>query len=170
MKQKRYSDEQRRWALDQMKPPVNKTLKQLAKESGITEVTLRTWRDAAGTRGESVPSGRPSEDWSSAQKFHAVLETAALSEEEVAAYCRSRGILPEQLHQWRLACEQANEVSVGEAPISNSRGAVTSPDVRRQLKELEKELRRKDAALAEAAALLVLRKKASAIWGTGEDA
>ena len=169
MKQRRYSEEQRRWALDQMKPPVNKTVKQLAKESGITEVTLRTWRDTAGTRGESVPSGRPSEDWNSAQKFHAVLETAALSEEEVAAYCRSRGILPEQLHQWRLACEQANDVSVGEAP-SSSRGAVTSPDVRRQLKELEKELRRKDAALAEAAALLVLRKKASAIWGTGEDA
>ena len=42
MRQIRYSDEQRRWAVEQMKVPVNKTVKQLAKETGITEVTLRT--------------------------------------------------------------------------------------------------------------------------------
>lgn len=167
MKQVRYSEEQKRWALDQMKAPVNKTVKQVANETGITEVSLRTWREAASKKGECIPSGRASEDWSSAQKFHAVMESAPLNEEETSAYCRSRGILPEQLHQWRLACEQANEFSDG--PSSDS-GRVSSPDTRRHLKELERELRRKDAALAEAAALLVLRKKASAIWGTGEDA
>ncbi len=165
MKQVRYSQEQKRWALDQMKTPVNKTIKQVAKETGITEVTLRTWREAAGKKGEFIPSGRTSDVWTSAQKFHTVLETAPLSEEETSAYCRSRGILPEQLHQWRLACEQANELE----ERASDRDSVNSPSVRGQLKALERELRRKDAALAEAAALLVLRKKASAIWGTGEE-
>jgi transposase len=39
----------------------------------------------------------------------------------------------------------------------------------RRVRELEKELRRKDKALAEAAALLVLQKKVQAIWGDADD-
>ncbi len=166
MKLVRYTEEQRRQALDQMKMPLNKTIKQVAKETGITEVTLRTWREAAWQRGESLPSGRASQEWSSAQKFHAVLESASLSEQEISAYCRSRGLLPAQLHQWRVACEQANS-EPGERHAGAEKAVALDPQ--RHITQLERELRRKDAALAEAAALLVLRKKADAIWGTGED-
>ncbi len=45
-----------------------------------------------------------------------------------------------------------------------------SPDTQQQIRNLQRELKRKNEALAEAAALLVLRKKADAIWGQGEDA
>jgi hypothetical protein len=74
-------------------------------------------------------------------------------------------LLPEQIRQWRVACEQAN------ASMTTSQGVV-KPDsgmARERIKQLERELRRKDAALAETAALLVLRKKAEAIWGKDED-
>ncbi len=161
----RYTAEQKRWAIEQMKAPLNRTVVELAKESGITAVTLRTWRDEARNGGELVPAGRASERWSSSEKFRAVLETAPLSEEEVAQYCRAKAILPEQLQQWRLACEQANE-SMGRA---SELGRVVSPGVQEQIRRLEQELRRKNEALAETAALLVLRKKADAIWGKGEE-
>lgn len=166
MKQVRYTAEQKRWAVEQMKSPKNSTVKELAKETGITEVSLRTWRDEARAAGECVPSGRPSERWSGSAKFHVVLATAALSEQEVAEYCRAQGILPEQLQQWRQACEQANDNSASVGDL----GRVVSADAQYKIRGLERELRRKNEALAEAAALLVLRKKADAIWGTGEDA
>ncbi len=88
-----------------------------------------------------------------------------MSQEEVAQYCRSKSVLPEQLQQWRRACEQAN---AADRPAAKAGGA--SAATAQQIKALERELRRKMDALAETAALLVLRKKADAIWGTGEDA
>lgn len=166
MKQIRYTAEQKRWAVEQMKPPLNRTVVEVAKETGITEVSLRTWRDAARQGGQFVPAGQPSERWSSSEKFRVVLETAPLSEQETAAYCRAKGVLPEYVQQWRQACEQANDSAerVGEL------GRVVNPHARERIRGLERELRRKNEALAETAALLVLRKKADAIWGTGEDA
>lgn len=166
MKQIRYTPEQKRWAIEQMKSPLNRTVAEVAKDTGITEVSLRTWRDAARATGEFVPSGHSSERWSSSEKFRIVLETATLSEEETAAYCRAKGMLPEQVQQWRQACEQANENGerVGEL------GRVVNPNAHEKIRGLERELRRKTEALAETAALLVLRKKANAIWGKGEDA
>jgi transposase-like protein len=165
MKYIRYSPEQREWAVSQMKLPHNRTVVELAKETGITEVTLRAWRDAERAKGGLVPSGEGSEDWSGGAKFRVVLETAPLSEEELAEYCRAKSILPEQVRQWRQACELANEP---EAVLSGT-AAVVHPDAKQQIRQLERELRRKNDALAEAAALLVLRKKADAIWGKEED-
>lgn len=145
-----------------MKSPDNLTVVQLARQSGITEVTLRSWRDAARAGGELVPAGLASESWSSADKFRVVLETAPLSQAEAGQYCRAKAILPEQLEQWRQACERANEVL---GPKPGSLGQVVNPTMQEQIRLLERELRRKNEALAEAAALLVLGKKADAIWG-----
>jgi transposase-like protein len=165
MQQKRYTAEHKRWVISQMAPPLNRSVVELAKETGITGVTLRTWRKEAMAAGELSPIGDGG-NWSSAQKFQAVLETAPLSAEEVSEYCRRKGIQPEQLRQWRAACEQANGTDVAAAAAGTP---VANPSALKRLKELERQLQRKDAALAEAAALLMLRKKANAIWGTEED-
>ena len=166
MKQMKYTAEQKRWAVDQMKPPLNRTVRMLSKETGISEVTLRTWRDACRAEGEFVPCGLSVEHWSGSEKFRVVLETAPLSEEELAQYCRAKGLMPGHIQQWRQACEEANE----SAPVDGELGRVVSPQAREKIRDLERELRRKNEALAEAAALLMLRKKAEAIWGKGEDA
>jgi transposase-like protein len=167
MERRRYTEAQKSWVLLQMAPPLNRTVVELARETGITTVTLRTWRRAAIENGMKIATAdEGAKDWSSAQKFRAVLEAAPMSEEEVAQYCRARGILPEQLMQWRQACEQANEVSTVR-PCDHS--PVDAPRAVQRVKELERELRRKESALAEAAALLILRKKADAIWGKDED-
>lgn len=164
MEQKRYTAEQKRWSIEQMAPPLNRTVVELAKETGITTVSLRTWRKEAVAAGALAPSGQAG-GWSGAQKFQAVLESAPLSEAEVSGYCRRKAIQPEQLRQWRAACEQAN----GGGERVGAGTPVDAPSAVKRVKELEKELRRKEAALAEAAALLMLRKKADAIWGLGED-
>ena len=138
----------------------------LAQETGIGESTLYAWRMALQTtQGALVPkSGKSLTQWSSAEKFTVVCETAALSEAERAEYARRKGLLVEQITAWTQACRDANGI-LKEPPEVREQ---TRRDQKR-IQELERELRRKERALAEAAALLVLRKKARAIWGD-EDA
>lgn len=101
------------------------------------------------------------EGWSSRDKFAAVLETAALNEADLAEYCRKRGLYPAQITVWRSACEQVNDWD----RASTARLGQATKEEKKRVKDLERELTRRDRALAEAAALLILRKKASAIWG-----
>jgi transposase-like protein len=161
-----YSMERRESVLKKMLPPNNVSIAALAKEEGISDATLYLWRKQARTQGRLMPdSDTTSNGWTSRDKFAAVMETAAMSETDIAAYCREKGIYPEQLLQWRKACEQANDWSqVSEKDLKSA----TKAD-RKKLAKLEKELARKEKALAEAAALLVLRKKYNALFGDPED-
>ena len=163
---KRYSAERKESVIQKMMPPYNTPIAELAAETGISHVTLYTWRRQARVEGIAVPAdGKNPEKWSSEDKFAIVLEAASLNEAELAEYCRQKGLYVEQIEAWRKACLQANANSVAKAKAQREQ---TKQD-RKQIKKLEQELRRKDKALAEAAALLVLQKKARAIWGDGED-
>jgi len=161
----RYSPERIEAVLKKMLPPENKPISELAKEEGISEGTLYLWRRKARSQGRLLPDGDTTpEGWSARDKFGAVVETAALNETELAQYCRQRGLYPEQVKAWRAACEQATdwEREAGERQSESLRAE------RKRSKALERELARKEKALAETAALLTLRKKAQAIWGDGE--
>ena len=163
----KYSVERKQAVMAKMLPPHNKTVSQLAEEENISVPTLYAWRKEARSQGRLLPDGDTSPTgWSSADKFAAVLETAALNEAELSEYCRKRGLYPDQIRQWREACEQANDWDRS----LNHRLKNARKDDEQRVRELERELRRKEAALAETAALLVLRKKAQAIWGDNEDA
>lgn len=110
-------------------------------------------------------NGKIAEEWSSKDKFGVVLETAHLNETELAEYCRSKGLFVEQIAGWREACQEANA-----QPVTRSREErEQSKSDRKRIKELERDLLRKEKALAETAALIVLRKKAQAIWGAPEE-
>lgn len=163
----RYSEEFKYSIMKRMMPPENQLASTIAKETGLSEATLYQWRKQARAKGLAVPSGEQAvERWSTQDKFLIVMETAKLSEVELAEYCRSKGLYVEQVQTWRDACMQANGGVAQEA----TRLQKDVRDKDREIKRLERELRRKEAALAETAALLVLRKKANAIWGDGEDA
>ena len=168
MKHVRYTKEQREWAIEQMMPPQNRAVVALANATGITEMTLRTWQRRARAEGRIVPGdGQQSDRWSSTDKFRIVLETAPLSEAELSAYCRRTGVYLEQVAQWRLACEQANAVAT-RAPRPRT-APVPQANPMPRIQQLERMLKQKEAALAEATALLLLQKKAAAIWGRGEE-
>ena len=143
-----------------MLPPNNTAIRQLSQEEGISEATLHKWRAEARGKGQLLPDADAGpEGWSSRDKFAAVLETAALNEADLAEYCRKRGLFPEQITAWRGACEQTNDwYRSSVAWISQAN------------REEKKRVRTLERDLAETAALLVLRKKAQAIWGDGEDA
>ena len=162
-----YSPERKTAVLRRMLPPNNMAIRQLSHEEGISEATLHKWRSEARGKGPLLPDADAGpEGWSSRDKFAAVLETAALNEADLAEYCRKRGLYPAQIAPWRSACEQANDWD----RASTARLERATKDEKKRVKDLERELARKDRALAETAALLVLRKKAAAIWGDGEDA
>lgn len=162
----RYSPERKEAVLKKMMPPHNRSIKQLAEEEGISEATLYNWRKQARAQGILMPDADAGPDgWNARDKFAAVLESASLNEQETAEYCRRKGIYPYQLDQWRKACEAANDWD----RQANNTLKTEQKTSRKRIKGLEKELRRKEKALAEAAALLVLQKKAQAIWGDPED-
>ena len=162
-----YPLERRESVLRKLLPPDARSISEVAGEEGISTATLFNWRNAARAKGQLMPdSDEPTQKWSSEEKFAIVLESAVVAEDELAAFCRNKGLYLEQLEQWRKACAGANQ-----APprAQQRRDQVEVRADKKRIKELERDLLRKDQALSETAALLVLRKKANAIWGTGED-
>lgn len=163
---KPYPEERKEALVRRMMPPENAPVSALARETGITEQTLYTWRRQAKGQGLAVPGdGKNPEGWSSEDKFAVVLEAAPLNAAELAGYCRRKGLYPEQVAAWRATCQTANANAAEQAREQHHQ----SKEDRQRIRQLEKELQRKEKALAEAAALLILRKKAQAIWGDNED-
>ena len=149
-----------------MLPPENKSISQIEQTLGIAETTLKKWRQELRANGHAAPANNePAEQWNSQDKFLIVMETIQLSEAELSEYCRQKGLYPEQVRQWQENCQNANADIPGRiAEIVQQEKAT-----QRELRQLKKELLRKESALAETAALLVLRKKAEAIWGTSDE-
>ena len=141
------------------------SVSQFARQEGINLSTLYSWQKQFKTTGFSVSKVIPSDKWSAEEKFAIVLETATLSEVEVSEYCRTKGLYPEQIKAWKQACIAANSTDV----IQQKKTTPESKADKKRIKQLEKELNRKEKALAETAALLVLRKKFNAYCGEDED-
>jgi transposase len=161
----RHSEEKRTHALSLMSAPENLSVAEVATRTGVPEATLYHWRNQARSRGQVVPGdGHNPQQWRSEDKFAVVIETAGLSEAELAQYCRKKGLHVEQVRAWREACEGANASQ--EERVSPAQRA----QERKRVRELEKELRRKEKALAEAAALLVLSRKLEALGKQDGDA
>lgn len=149
-----------------MTGPDRKSIAVIAAEEGISPATLYNWRRDARQQGRLLPDHDDApEGWSSQDKFNAVLESAPMSQAQISEYCRRHGLYPEQIARWREACARANDYAASEGAHRER----LHREERARTRKLEAELRRKERALAETAALLVLRKKAEAIWGE-EDA
>lgn len=141
------------------------SFRQFAIEEGVAYATLHKWKKRFDIGAEERTVHRSSDRWSTQEKFTVVLECATLSELELSEYCRRKGLYPEQVAQWREGCIQGNMKSSDQQKKAKS---AASSDKKR-IKQLEKELARKDKALAEAAALLVLGKKIDALRQENED-
>ena len=160
-----YSNERKQSVISKMNGPDRIPIPQLAKQEGISTPTLYNWRNEARAAGQIMPDSDQAPDgWDSAAKFRAVLQAATLTEQERAAFCREQAILPEQLKRWTTACEQANDWDRSR----NDSLEKALRNERQNSKDLQKEIARKEKALAETAAILVLRKKLNAILGDTE--
>jgi transposase-like protein len=140
----------------------------LSQELGIHAITLYKWRKAWRLQGEVVPASlKDPEGWGPADKFTVVLETAGLNATELGGYCPERGLFPEQVDRWRQAAQDANAQPLLAMADQKDLQRRHQED-QRVIKRLQQELRRKDKALAEAAALLIASKKIQAYWGEDE--
>ena len=141
---------------------------EIFQELGIHVITINKWRKAWRLQGEVVPATQKDpEGWGPADKFTVVLETAGLHATELGGYCREPGLFPEQVERWRQAAQDANAQPLLTMADQKDLQKRHQED-QREIKRLQQELRRKDKALAEAAALLMASKKIQAYWGEDE--
>lgn len=168
-----YSETFKRRMIKKMSGPDAPSARALGEEEGLCQSTLSRWFRDAGKLGgmekknyhsepeeKSTPRPRRPQDWSLSEKWRVLVEAYAMPSEDLGAYLRREGLHESQLEQWRQAALEALETP---RPRRKQTGE------RKRIKELERELRRKEKALAETAALLVLKKKAAAIWGDEDD-
>lgn len=158
----KYSTGFRQNILKKILPPESRSLSEVARETGITEQTLRNWKEKldAGTigSGESRPADRNPKE-----KMKVLLESKTLNPEKRGEWLRAHGLHEEHLTLF----EQELTDMVNEKSIESKK------ETRKLKKEnirLRKELHRKEKALAEVTALLVLKKKLNTIWEDSEDA
>ncbi len=143
-------------------------IEQIAESLGVGYSTLERWIvqsrhqafeptvDPASNR--SPAQKRPS-DWSQEERLNLVILCDSMDESSINALCRENGLFPHHVKQWKI------DLVSNQTPKNQSE----TKALRQENKALKKELNRKDKALAETAALLVLQKKVNAIWGNGED-
>lgn len=162
----RYSSERKASILTKLLPPLSMTVAEVARREGVSVQTLYNWRDHAKRLGKPVPGKKSStEDWSAETKLAVIVETMPLSESELSRYCREKGLYPEQVKRWKQECLQGFLSS----EATNSAAHRQTKVDKAEIKTLKRELRRKEKALAETAALLVLRKKLNALWEDDEE-
>jgi transposase len=151
--------------------PAGTTLAEVTDSLGVGYSTIHKWMTEArvqpmstysdhdGTGSGRVSKEKRPQDWSQAERLEMVIACGALDEEAVNALCRERGIYGHHVAQWKQEFISGNATN----ERANAKG------LKGELRSLRKELNRKDKALAETAALLVLQKKVNDIWGNDED-
>jgi len=146
-----------------------RSVREVAEDLGLAPSQLYRWRRGEGMHGPMVTKSpgkeedRRPQDWTGEERLAAVIEAGSLGEEELGGFLRRRGLHRQTLEQWRKAALAGMEGK------PTARRPTRSKEDTKRIRQLERELLRKDKALAETAALLVLKKKVDAIWGDEED-
>ncbi|HEY5714926.1 MAG TPA: transposase [Psychromonas sp.] len=153
----RYSPERKEAVLRKVLPPQSRSVSEVANEEDIPYNTLYTWLKTVQNNGVIMPN---STLLTAEKKLAIIIETGPLTESELATYCRKNGFYPEQIKAWKEEFVQGVQTK----KINNKASIKEAQADKKEIKALKKELRRKDKALAETAALLVLRKKLNALY------
>ena len=159
----KYSTAFRNSVLRKVLPPESRSIAMVAQESGITQMTIHNWMKKleSGTLpqgdGETSPNGK-----SAVEKLRLLLESRQIPEADRGSWLRERG-----LHDEHLPLFEQELVDIVNENSDKAKKELR--DLKKVNAQLEKELRRKEKALAEVTALLVLKKKADAIWGDDKD-
>jgi len=140
----------------------NQRLSEIALANNIALSTLGRWlRENKSSKSSAVGKmvGLPR----SGERYKHLKATCGQDDVKIGAYCRRHGLYPHQLTQWET------EFMTNSAPISKPQPNVEIRALKAEVIELKKSIMRKDKVLAETMALLILKKKATQIWGESED-
>ncbi len=166
----KYTDAIKSSVLTKALAPNAPSVIELAKVFNIPISTINTWIQNMRKKNKE-PVRQRLKDQSAASKLQAVVDTIGKTEQEQSAYCRTQGIYYDQIEAWK---QQILE-SLGVATHTKNKSShskenkATSQKIQAEIKQLKTDLNRKDKALAELTALLVLKKKADLLWGDSED-
>lgn len=155
---KQYTDGFIEQALVKVYSRGSRSVRSVADELNVNYETVKNWvkRKKLDKLSVMVNKEKRPQEWTAAEQLQALQESHTLSGEALAAWCRERGLFIHHLESWKAAfCAEGK---------SSATGAHELRGLKDDIEELRREIRRKDKALAEAAALLVLQKKFRALW------
>jgi transposase len=134
-----------------------RTVREVALELNVNYHTAKNWmkRGSPDKAAMSPVKERRPQDWSPQEQLLALQETHVLSGQALQAWCRERGLFAHHLTSWKTAFCAATKVDSGTRELRSLKDAND---------QLKRELARKEKALSEAAALLILQKKFRALW------
>jgi transposase len=142
----------------------SRRVEDLAESLGVSPFSLYRWSKRYGMEaGMKKPDRRP-QDWTAPEKWKAVFEFEGLPESERGEFLRKSGLHSEHLESWKKSMQAGLEPTVKD-PASRAEMS----ELKAKIKELDRDLNRKNKALAETTALLILKKKADLLWGSGEN-
>ena len=133
----------------------DRSISEICKQEGVGLSSASRWlleRDS----GSGMKKENSTQGWTPEAKLKAIFESSGLSEEELGLFLRREGLHSYQLEEWRAEILKA---------LGTQKAKSVKDDRDQKIRELEQDLRRKDKALAEASALLILQKKVNLIWG-----
>ena len=158
------TEEFRRAAVQKFQSRGSRSVEEVARVLGVSSGSLYQWSKRYGRAGVVKHNRRP-RDRSAQEKLRAVIEFEGLQGEKQGEYLRREGLQSEHIAGWKKSMEAGLEGGGGLTAANRSEWAADQ----KKIKELERDISRKDRALAETTALLVLKKKADLIWGSGEN-
>ena len=172
-----YSDMFKNKMIQKMTGPDAISATALSKQVDVPQSTLSKWLRTAGigpsygfpnnaheyTKMAKITDSKRPNDWGAEDKLKVVMEASSLDDEQLGAFLRNKGLHQTHLDQWRS--QILNALQNGFSKKKSKRNNVDA----KRIRALEKEINRKDKALAETAALLVLKKKVQEIWGDEDD-
>jgi len=158
-----YSEEFKNVMVAKLMRPGGPSALALSKKAGVSQTALSRWVRNYGTI-DDMRQKSP-KDWSAQEKLEAVLKSSSMSEGELGEYMRKTGFHTVELEAWKAEMLEAMKPRGRGRPRKDPEVV----ELQKANKLLEREIRRKDKALAEVSALLVLKKKAELIWGVKED-
>lgn len=142
------------------------SVRRLAQEFNMPYMTIYSWKKTMLKKPNVMQMNAPQRpnDKSPEAKLQAVMDTVGKTEQQQSAYCRTQGIYPNHLETWK------KQMLEGLGAVGTKERKTESQQVQKENKQLRRDLERKDKALAEVTALLILKKKADLLWGETEDA
>lgn len=132
---------------------------QISKELGIHHVTIRNWMKIYA----NISSMKDSNDWTPERKLEAIIKTASMNENELGEFLRANGLHSKVIEEWK------HDIYSAQRPVGRPRLDPELVELRADKKELERDLKRKDKALAEMAARIILIKKSQLLFGVNEE-
>jgi len=158
MKQ-RHSKEFKESIVQKITMPGGPTIMQLAEKTGIHHTSIRNWIKVYANHS----SMKKSKEWSPEEKLEVIMKTFSMTENELGEFLRTSGLHSTDIEQWK------QDIYSSQRPVGRPRLDPELIELRAKEKELSRDIKRKDRALAEMAARIILIKKSQLLFGVSEE-